>query len=68
VDLARHHLEVDAIKCRRRPEPFPDVPGAGRYIVHCNHVSSEVSERITPLQKRSISGTRSTANFIPRLC
>ena len=41
VNPARHHLETDAIKRRRRPEPFANVLGAGRYVIHAHPLSPE---------------------------
>src|SRR5271169_6994657 len=55
MDLARHHLEGDAIKRRRRPEPFANVLGAGRYVIHAQPLSPELREGITERQKRSMS-------------
>ena len=44
VNLTRHHLETDAIKRRRRPEPFANVLGAGRYVIHAQPLSPELRD------------------------
>jgi hypothetical protein len=68
VDLARHHLETDAIKRRRRPEPFANVLGAGRYVIHAQPLSPELRDGITERQKPSMSGNRVAAILMPHFC
>ena len=68
VNLTRYHLEIDAIKRRRRPEPFAYVLGAGRYLIHKQPLSPELRDRITERQKRSMSANPTPATLRLRFC